>query len=171
MPGCSPRSRLPARSFFPNHFPGPKRRSQDPSPAPLGTQGDNGGLLITASLPFLLNIIPPQTFCRQEPQRPGREGARSLGKAGARPRASQGARGDTGTSPSPPRKVCSEAPLTPDPGDAHRPAAPRGAPSSHLLQKFEVFLPFFFPPRLTTFGWFPGSNQITPPYSGPRAIV
>jgi len=31
MPGCSPRSRLPAGSCFPNHFPGRKRRS--PSPA------------------------------------------------------------------------------------------------------------------------------------------
>ncbi|XP_074782214.1 uncharacterized protein LOC141969902 [Athene noctua] len=84
MPGCSPRSCLPACSFFPNHFPGPKRRSQDPGAAPLGTRGDNGGLLITTSLPFLLNIIPLQTFCRQEPCRPGREGERSWAAAGGR---------------------------------------------------------------------------------------
>lgn len=166
MPGCSPRSRLPARSFFPNHFPGPKCWSQDPAAAPLGMRGDNGGLLITASLPFLLNIIPLQTFCRQEPHRPGREGERSLGKVGACPQASQGARGDTGASPSPPRKVCSKTLLTPDPGGARRPAAPWGAPSSHLLQKLGGFPPFFLP-CFTTFGWFLGSHQITPPHSTP----
>lgn len=68
MPGCSPRSRLPARGFCPNHVPGPERCSRDA--APLGTRGDNGGRLITTSLPLLLNIIPLQPFCRLLP-RPG----------------------------------------------------------------------------------------------------
>lgn len=128
MPGCSPRSRLPARGFCPNHFPGPKRRSQEPATAPLGTRGDNGGLLITPSLPFLLNINPLKQFCWQEPRPRGGE------ERGARPRASQGARRDGVTSPSPTRTIHSEAPPMPDPRGVCGPAAPLHAPSSHLLQ-------------------------------------
>lgn len=65
MPGCSPHSCLPALSFFPNHFLGLKCRSRDSAVALLGTQADNRDLLITTSLPFLLNIILLQTFCRR----------------------------------------------------------------------------------------------------------
>lgn len=138
MLGCSPCSRLLACSFFPNHFPGPKCWSQDPAATPLGTRGDNGGLLITTSLPFLLNIIPLQTFCRQEPCCSGREGERSRASARERwehvPKHRQGARGDGGTSPSPTRKVCSKAP-DPRGGCPQASGSLACSPSSHLLQK------------------------------------
>lgn len=160
MPGCSPRSRLPARGFCPNHFPGPKRRSQEPATAPLGTRGDNGGLLITPSLPFLLNINPLKQFCWQEPRPRGGE------ERGARPRASQGARRDGVASPSPTRTIHSEAPPMPDPRGVRGPAAPLHAPSFHLLQIRRGFLLCFWP-CLTTFGWFLRSNQITRPHRAP----
>lgn len=156
MPGCSPRSRLPARGFCPNHVPGPERWSRDA--APLGTRGDNGGRLITTSLPLLLNIIPLQPLCRLLARPGGREEPGCcLGKVGARPRASHGAHGDRGMSPGPTRTVCSQPPPAVHPRGAHRPEAPRRAPSSHVLQKWGVFLRFF---RLDS-----------PPLGGSRALT
>lgn len=87
---------------------------------------------------------------------------------GACPQASQGARGDGGTSLSPTWKVLSKAPPEPDPGGACRPAAPRRALSSHLLQKWG-FSSFSFAPSHHLWG-FLGSNQIIPPHSAPAPL-
>lgn len=171
MPGCSPRSRLPVRSFFPNHFPGPKR----PAAAPLGMRGDNGGLLITTSLPFLLNIIPLKTFGQPEPHRPGREGERSQAAAGGRQdRVPEHRRehAGTGTRHHGPHGRSAARHLGHQTGGVpvgQRPLRMLPLPIFCRNGFFFFFLFFFFSLCLTTFGWFLGSNQITPPRA--RTIV
>lgn len=171
MPGCSPRSCLPALSFFPNHFPSLKCRSQDSAAALLGTRADNGDLLITTSLPFLLNIIPLQTFCRREPHCPGWEGDRSQAAARGKWEYVLSIAGSAWG-----RRRITESHMESQQGTSS--AGSRGCPQASGSSAHSLFpspaeiggFPPFLLPRLTTCGWCLGSNKIIPPSSAPTPL-